>query len=82
MKKFKGTVISSKMNKTVIVETKHLKINKKYHKRFLTKKNYSVHNELGAAEGDVVVFVETRPISKTKRWKVAEVFKKEKRAKK
>jgi len=40
------------------------------------RKKYHVHNEVGAKEGDTVEFVETRPISKTKRWKIVNIISK------
>jgi small subunit ribosomal protein S17 len=43
-----------------------------YKRIFTKKKKYHVHDELGVKEGDIVRFVETRPISKTKKWKIVE----------
>ncbi|KPJ70740.1 hypothetical protein AMJ51_01100 [Microgenomates bacterium DG_75] len=76
MKKFTGRVISTKMDKTATVEVVRLKAHPIYKKRMKVKKKFHVHNELGVKVGDMVVIVETRPISKTKKWKVLEVVKK------
>ena len=76
MKKFTGRVISTKMDKTATVEVVRLKVHPIYKKRMKVKKKFHVHNELGVKVGDMVVIVETRPISKTKKWKVLEVVKK------
>lgn len=76
MKKFSGRVISTKMDKTATVEVVRLVAHPIYKKRMKTKKKFHVHDELGVKTGDWVVIVETRPISKTKKWKVLEVIKK------
>lgn len=76
MKKFSGRVISTKMDKTATVEVVRLVAHPIYKKRTKTKKKFHVHDELGVKVGDQVVIVETRPISKTKKWKVIEVIKK------
>jgi small subunit ribosomal protein S17 len=70
-KKFEGTVVSNKNNKTIVVEVKTTKLHPKYHKRFLTSKKYKVHDEKNEYKvGDLVVFIECRPLSKDKRWRV------------
>lgn len=75
MKKFIGKVISNKMAKTVVVETERSRIHPLYKKRMRIKRNYYVHDEIGVNPGDRVKFIETRPISKTKKWKIVEVVK-------
>ena len=70
-----GVVVSDKMDKTVVVKVdsivKH-KTYKKYIKRHVT---YKVHDEENAcAAGDKVLIVETRPLSKDKRWRVREIL--------
>jgi small subunit ribosomal protein S17 len=69
-----GKVVSSKMNKTLIVAIERLvqhPLYKKYVKR--TTKLY-VHDETNnAREGDTVLVMETRPLSKTKRWRLISV---------
>ena len=68
---FKGTVKSAKGNKTIVVEVLRMKMHPKYHKQYRFSKRYQVHDEKNQyAIGDVVTFVESRPISKTKRWRV------------
>ncbi len=65
----KGTVVSTKMAKTIVVEISRHKLHPKYKKRYLVTKKYHVHDEAQEAkEGDVVRFRECRPLSKTKSW--------------
>ncbi len=71
-----GVVVSTGMNKTinVLVETKKLHI--KYKKQYKSSSKYHVHDEKELAKvGDKVKFVECRPISKTKRWRLLEIIK-------
>ena len=75
MKQLNGKVVGIKQNKTVIVEVERFSVHPLYEKRVKRTKRYPVHNEIVVKEGDRVRFVETRPISKTKRWKVLEVIK-------
>ena len=76
MKKFSGRVISTKMDKTATVEVIRLVAHPIYKKRMKIKKKFHVHDELGVKVGNRVVFTETKPISKTKKWKIIEVIKK------
>lgn len=70
-KKFNGIVVSNKMNKTIIVRVDRVKLAKKYNKRYTVSKRYKVHDEKGQfKEGDKVTFIECRPLSKDKRWRV------------
>ncbi|MEK7067856.1 MAG: 30S ribosomal protein S17 [Patescibacteria group bacterium] len=70
-KKFQGIVISDKMDKTIVVKIDRVKRHPKYHKSFLVSKKYKVHDERGQFKtGDKVTFVECRPLSKSKRWRV------------
>lgn len=71
-----GKVISTKQNKTVIVEVERLFTHPLYEKRMKRNKRYPVHDEIGVKEGDTVRFVETRPFSKTKRWQISGVLEK------
>jgi small subunit ribosomal protein S17 len=65
----KGTVVSDKMTKTVVVQVLRLKKNEKYQKYFKVSARYKAHDEKGEYHtGDVVIIRETRPISKEKRW--------------
>ncbi len=69
----KGTVVSDKMTKTVVVEVVRLKKHAMYKKYFKVSSRYKAHDEKGEYHtGDVVVIRETRPMSKTKRWVVVE----------
>ena len=70
-----GRVVSNKMDKTAVVavETaKHHRLYKKTIKRAVKYKAHDANNECG--EGDIVRIVETRPLSKQKRWRVAEII--------
>ena len=71
MRKIKGTVVSDKMKKTRVVEVTRMKKNKRYFKYFRITKHFKAHDEKEEYKvGDEVVMEETRPISKTKRWKI------------
>jgi small subunit ribosomal protein S17 len=70
-----GTVVSTKMNKTIIVEQVTRVPHPRFKKIVKHSKKYYVHDETGqAAPGDKVRIVETRPLSKLKRWQLAEVI--------
>ena len=73
---FNGVVMSTSMQKTITVQVDFMKMNEKYQKKYRVSKKYHVHDEKGTAKvGDKVVFVECRPLSKTKRWRLVEVTK-------
>lgn len=66
-----GKVVSVKMAKTIVVLVERTKIHPKYQKRYKTSKKYKVHADQGTFQlGDKVSFVECRPLSKDKRWRV------------
>ncbi|KKQ60387.1 MAG: 30S ribosomal protein S17 [Parcubacteria group bacterium GW2011_GWE2_38_18] len=66
-----GVVTSSAMDKTIVVKVQNAKIHPKYNKRFTTNQKYKVHDEKNQYKvGDKVNFVECRPMSKDKRWRV------------
>ena len=70
-----GRVVSNKMDKTVVVTvetSKHHPLYKKTIKRMVRYKAHDDKNE--CREGDIVRIVETRPLSKEKRWRVAEII--------
>lgn len=70
-----GTVVSSKMTKTVVVQVERRAKHGQYGKYLTEKKKYKCHDEHQAAKpGDKVRIVETRPVSKYKRWRVAEIL--------
>ena len=74
-----GTVVSSKMDKTAIVAVERKVAHPVYGKQLVrTKKYYAQDEENAAREGDVVKIVETRPVSKTKRWRIVEIVEKAK----
>ncbi|MDD3149961.1 MAG: 30S ribosomal protein S17 [Candidatus Gastranaerophilales bacterium] len=72
-----GLVVSNKMDKTVVVKVSEFSPHPKYKKIIETTKNYKAHDENNACgEGDTVLIVETKPISKDKTWYVAQVVQK------
>ena len=69
-----GKVVSDAMEKTIVVEASVVKAHPRYKKVVRRSVKFHAHDESGQAKvGDVVRIVETRPISKTKRWRLAEV---------
>jgi len=67
----KGTVLSDKMDKTVVVKVERSVRHPVYGKLVSRHKKYRAHDEKNEyKEGDVVTIMETRPLSKTKRWRV------------
>ena len=75
MKHLIGTVKSDKNLKTAIVDVVRFKVHPKYLKRIKVNKSYAVQNDLGAKVGNRVRLEETRPISKTKHWKISKIIK-------
>jgi len=74
-KRLVGRVIRNKMDKTVVVAVDNAKLHPLYKRVIRTTKKYLVHDETNAVPvGAVVKIVESRPISKTKRWAVEEVL--------
>ena len=70
-----GRVVSSKMKKTVVVEVEYSRRHPLYKKIVRWRRHFMVHDEAGTCqEGDVVRIVETRPLSRLKHWRVAEVM--------
>jgi len=69
-----GVVVSDKMERTVVVQLTRQFAHPLYGKRITRTKRVSAHDEHGARAGDTVRIVETRPLSKTKRWRVAEIL--------
>jgi len=68
-----GTVVSDKMTKTVVVSLTRRFADRLYGKQVTRTKRVKAHDEQGARVGDVVRIMETRPLSKTKRWRVLEI---------
>ncbi|HOB12264.1 MAG TPA: 30S ribosomal protein S17 [Syntrophomonadaceae bacterium] len=74
-----GTVTSDKMEKTITVSVETVKQHPLYKKTIKTSKKYKVHDENNEAKiGDVVRIMETRPLSKDKRWRLVEIVRKAK----
>lgn len=68
---FQGVVVSDKNDKTIVVKIESVKKHPKYQKRYTASRNYKVHDEKNEFHvGDKVSFVECRPLSRDKRWRV------------
>jgi small subunit ribosomal protein S17 len=69
-----GTVVSDAMEKTIVVKVELVKAHPRYKKVVRRSVKFHAHDEESTAKlGDIVRIVETRPLSKTKRWRLAEV---------
>lgn len=75
-RRLSGVVTSNKMMKTVTVEITRTYRHPIYKKVVHLSKNVKAHDELGCEIGDQVQIVETRPLSKEKRWVVESILKK------
>ena len=72
-----GTVVSDKMDKTVVAEVESRTRHSLYGKITTTSKRYKAHDENNEARiGDKVLIMETRPLSKDKNWRVVEILEK------
>jgi small subunit ribosomal protein S17 len=72
-----GKVVSDKMDKTVVIAVETYKKHSLYHKRIKSTKKFKAHDEENVAKiGDTVKVMETRPLSKDKRWRLVEVIEK------
>ncbi|HSM36961.1 MAG TPA: 30S ribosomal protein S17 [Longimicrobiales bacterium] len=70
-----GTVVSDRMDKTVVVAVERRTAHPLYGKMITRTKKYHAHDEANDARaGDIVRIVETRPLSRTKRWRVSEIL--------
>lgn len=70
-----GQVVSDKMQKTIVVKVSHLVKHPLYNKYIKRSVKYKVHDELNDCRiGDTVQIVESRPLSKDKRWMVKKVL--------
>ena len=73
-KQLTGVVISSKMDKTIVVKTNRKFPHPKYKKFIKRSKKYYAHDPLNSCEnGDEVIIMESKPLSKLKRWRVKEI---------
>ncbi|MDN6194987.1 MAG: 30S ribosomal protein S17 [Atopostipes suicloacalis] len=74
-KVYVGKVVSDKMDKTIVVEVSLIKQHPKYRKRIKRSTRLTAHDENNIAkDGDTVQIMETRPLSKTKRFRLVEVL--------
>lgn len=73
-KRLVGTVVSDKMEKTVVVAIENRKMHPVYHKVVSSTRKVMAHDESGAGIGAKVRIVQSRPISRRKRWVVEEVL--------
>ena len=70
-----GTVVSDKMNKTVVVNVERLVKHKRYHKYIKRCSRFVAHDKDNeCCFGDQVLIIESKPISKTKRWLVSKIL--------
>jgi small subunit ribosomal protein S17 len=73
-REYRGVVVSDAMDKTVVVRVDTVKAHPRYKKVVRRSKRYHAHDERNEAKvGDVVRIVESRPLSKTKSWRMVEV---------
>lgn len=74
---FTGKVVSDKMDKTVVVEVTRLVQHPVYKKTIKYRKKFMAHDEENKCKvGDIVSIIESRPLSKRKRWVVLDIIKK------
>jgi small subunit ribosomal protein S17 len=72
-----GTVVSDKMNKTVIVLVERLVKHRLYKKYIRKRARFAAHDENNASRvGDKVLITQSRPLSKTKKWRVSKIIEK------
>ena len=80
IKERSGIVISDKMEKTIVVSIENRVTHKKYGKVITKTKKYKAHDEKNECHmGDLVTIIETRPLSKTKRWNLKSIKQKSSR---
>lgn len=73
----RGVVVSDKMDKTVVVRVERLTKHSTYNKVIKRAKKFKAHDEENQCQvGDLVEIVETRPLSKDKRWRVTQILRK------
>jgi len=72
-----GVVVSNQMNKTVIVAVERLVKHRIYQKYVKRQTKFAAHDETNSCQiGDTVQITESRPLSRTKRWRVSKIVKK------
>jgi len=76
-KELVGTVVSDKADKTVTVQVERMVRHRLYHKYMRRRANFAAHDEQNACRvGDQVLIIESRPLSKTKKWRVSKILQK------
>src|SRR6516162_6807822 len=71
-----GTVVSNKMDKTIVVAVESLKKHRIYKRTYKQTKRFQAHDEKNTCQiGDLVRIEETRPLSKMKHWRLVEILK-------
>jgi len=76
-KRFIGVVVSNKADKTIKVRVERTQMHPLYKKRIRTFRNFLAHDEKNECEiGDVVEIIESRPISKLKKWRLVRIIEK------
>jgi small subunit ribosomal protein S17 len=76
VKRREGTVVAAKMTKTVVVQVDRLVEHPLYAKRIKQRHRFMAHDQRGEChEGDRVLIIESRPLSRHKRWRVSRVLK-------
>ncbi len=72
-----GTIVSNKMDKTVVVVVERLVKHRLYQKYIRRRARFAAHDEANVCQvGDKVLITESRPLSKTKRWRVSAILEK------
>jgi small subunit ribosomal protein S17 len=71
-----GLVVSNKMDKTVVVKIERRVQHPLYGKVVIRSNRFKAHDELGCDQGDRVEIMETRPLSRHKRWRVTRILEK------
>ena len=75
VKQREGVVVSAKMNRTVVVQVERLVAHPLYGKRIRVPTRFKAHDEKGECrQGDRVLLIETRPLSRDKRWRVSRIL--------
>jgi small subunit ribosomal protein S17 len=75
----KGVVVSSKMDKTIVVKAERLVKHPVFHKYMKRSVKYKAHDEQNSCKvGDKVLIIESRPLSREKRWRMVEILDKAK----
>lgn len=73
VRQLSGKALRSSLDKSVLVEVSTMKMHPKYKKRYIESKKMLVHTKVDVMKGQTVEFIEFRPISRKKSWKVIEV---------